>query len=139
MEVPPYFNGLIMKKLLILFAFFMSGLSAFTYAQPVQVDARISEVYGAYLSEMSTEQLQWLESILQRCEVVEQAAIPGEELPLLSSLPVLEKYGVLDATIPADPQQLNPLKYMIKFNRHDVNLKYRIDGTSFVLLVHKLD
>lgn len=103
------------------------------------VDARIVEVYGNYVEEMTTEQLQWLHNILQRCEVIQQPAVAGETFPLLSSLSLMEKFGELDASIPANPQQLNPLKYAIKFNNRDVDLKYRIDGTDYLLVVHPMD
>ncbi len=126
-----------MKKILLLCLFFC-GTVTFVWSQS-EVDPRIMEVYGSYVNEMTTEQLQWQQNILQRCEVVQQPATASDTFLLLSGVALIEKFGVLDPSIPADPQQLNPLKYAIKFNNRDKDLKYRIDGTDYLLVVHQLD
>src|SRR5690606_3145529 len=127
-----------MKKIALFLMLFCASITI-SFAQPAAVDSRISEVYGTYTSQLSVEQLQWLENVLNRCEIVEQTATQVADLPLLSGVPMVEKFGSQDPALPADPQQVNPLKYMIKFNKTEINQYFRIDGTNYVLVVHKLD
>ncbi|PSK93873.1 hypothetical protein [Taibaiella chishuiensis] len=121
----------------ILIALFLCGSLAASAQSNNSPDPRITAVYGTFASKLSTEQLAWLQVKLQRSQVVLEPYAQGETYPRLSSLKVVDKYiPGLQADNFAQPQQVNPLKYVISFQEQK-DLRYRIDGTDYVLLIRK--
>lgn len=125
-----------MKKT-ILIALFLGGCLAASAQSNTAPDARITAVYGSFASRLNTEQLEWLRVKLQRSQIVQQPYTAGETYPRLSSLKVVNKYiPGLQADDFSQPQQVNPLKYVISFQESKDQV-YRIDGTDYVLLIKK--
>lgn len=127
-----------MKKT-ILIASLLGGFFVASAQSNNSLDPRINAVYGSYTAKLSPEQVQWLNVKLDRSKVLQQPYTPGETYPKLSELKVIDKYipGLQPDNF-SQPQQVNPLKYMINFNEKK-DLIYRIDGTDYVLLIKKKD
>jgi len=116
--------------------FFLSFFGQTAGASEGQLDPRILEVYGSRAEHLSPEQLAWLNNQLSRCEIIEEPSDPTEPYLLISQVPLLDKYvSQLQINHP-DIQSFNPLKYAIDFHKK-TDMKYRIDGTPYVLLVRK--
>ena len=125
-----------MKRNLLTALFLCGALAAFAQNN-TSPDPRITAVYGAFAAKLSAEQMAWLQTKLQRSQVVLQPYTQGEAYPRLSSLKVVDKYiPGLQADNFTQPQQVNPLKYVISFQEKK-DLVYRIDGTDYVLLIRK--
>lgn len=124
---------------LCLFISLFSVTSATTAtAQQTSADPRITEAYGAaYASQLTPEQLRWIDNQLSRCEILQEAVNPSENYPAISSIPRVKKYiPQIPEETAINPQTLNPLTYAIDFHKA-IDVKYRIDGTDYVLLVRK--
>lgn len=125
-----------MKKI-ILITSLLGGFFVASAQSSNSPDPRITAVYGTYTSQLSPEQLQWLQVKLERSQVLLQPYVQGEAYPKISELKVIDKY--IPGLQPDDfsqPLQVNPLKYTIKFNEKK-DLIYRIDNTDYVLLIKK--
>lgn len=99
----------------------------------------IAEVYGSHVSAMSYEQLSWLNSCLERCEIIPLSMIEtGMEIQNLNEVPLLDKYS--EESIVEDTGEdllaVNPLKYMINFFLEKDQF-FRIADSEFVLKVNK--
>ncbi len=121
----------------LLIALFLCGSLAASAQSNTGPDPRITEVYGTFASKLSSEQMAWLQTKLQRSQIVMKPYTQGETYPRLSGLKVVTKYiPGLQADNFSQPQQVNPLKYVISF-QETKDLVYRIDGTDYVLLIRK--
>lgn len=119
---------------------FMCLLLTVSYGTHAQAQAgttapEITEVYGKYVSDLNAEQIAWLYNKLERSEVKKMDRKAEEQIPLLSSVALLDKYvGDLKKDSFSEPLKINPLKYQINFmNKKDQ--VFRIDGTDYVLFV----
>jgi len=123
------------KKCTLFCILFLSFFAA--YCQSTTTDPKIAEVYGSYVSRLSTAQINSLHENLQRSEVKQMPYSAGETLPKLSSLKVITKYvPSLQMESVFDPAHINPLKYAIDYYSNK-DQTFRIDGTDYVLLIKK--
>jgi len=133
-----------MRKLVNFFAsvllcsLFISG-SEVAAQSTENVNPSITEAYGSYVPNITPKQMIWLNSQLSRSEVKKSAPQAGEQLPLLSSVPLMQKFvpGLQRDDFTHQPLKINPLKYMINFMLDD-DQTFRIDGTDYVLFVKGL-
>jgi len=109
-----------------------------TYAQASgSFEAKIAEVYGAYQSQLTEEQLAWISNCLGRCSVSEQPYVAGEALKNLSALSLNKKFvSTLAYDTGYDAGNFNPLKYNINFFLKK-DQYFRIFNTGYVLKVSK--
>jgi hypothetical protein len=110
--------------------------SANIYGQSSKVtQPEIIEVYGNFAQDLNSDQIAWLHNQLERSEVKKQVYQEHEKLPLLSGVPVINKYtNTLKKDNFTEPLKINPLKYAINFmDKNDQT--FRIDSTDYVLFV----
>lgn len=125
------------KTYLGLFIFFVMQFAAGIAAngQKTSADARISEVYVTYVKDLNPDQLAWIRDQLSRSEIRKEAYFKDEKYPLLSSVPLVNKYNPQIAKDDfSKPMEINPIKYQINF-METKDQSFRIDGTDYVLFV----
>lgn len=121
-----------MKKLYILAIGIFSITSGYAQSNNVVNDPRVKEAYNGVESEFTEAQLVWIKSILDRCEVQEMpGSVVAKQYPLLSSIPLIKKYGSNPALA---TNEINPLKYAIDFYVTKDQV-FQIDGTNKLLIV----
>jgi len=131
-----------MNRLNLLFIFcLIAGLYCLpedSYAQASgSYESKIAEAYGTYTSQLSVDQLNWLNNCLGRCTVSETAYAEGETIKNLSSVSLNKKFvSTLAYDDTYDAATFNPLKYNINF--FDKKDQYfRIFNTGYVLKVKR--
>jgi len=102
----------------------------------VNVGAAIQEAYGNYVPKITEKQMAGLNKQFARCEVKKVDRQTAEQLPLLSSVPVMNKFvtNLQADDFTQQPLKINPFKYMINFTLTE-DQTFRIDGTDYVLFV----
>lgn len=126
-----------MKKACLGFLTLFTVLFAGTlvYGQKNTVEDKIAEVYAGYVNNLNPDQLSWIKKELSRSEVKKETYSKDEEYPLLSSVPLLNKYNPQIAKDDfSKPMEINPIKYQISFMESKDQV-FRIDGTDYVLVV----
>lgn len=110
--------------------------NTFSYAQSSGLNPSITEVYGNYVSKLTAEQVSWLNSQLDRCEVQKKEYTSGETYLQLSGVPLINKYvpNIQADVFAGTPPKINPLKYSINFTNKEDQV-FRIDHTEYVLMV----
>lgn len=100
------------------------------------ISPAITSVYGSYVPQITAKQLVWLNSQIERSEVKPLNRKPGEQIPLLSTIPLMNKFvsNLQGDDFTQQPLKINPLKYMINFTATE-DQSFRIDGTDYVLFV----
>jgi hypothetical protein len=126
-----------MKKICFgLFIFFAAQIIGIvTNGQKMTADARISEVYVTYVKDLNKDQLAWINNQLFRSEIRKEPLSKDEKYPLLSSVPLVNKYNpqIMKDDF-SKPLQINPIKYQINF-METKDQAFRIDGTDYILFV----
>ncbi len=105
---------------------------------------KIKEVYGNFVQQMSPEQLHWVESCLNRCQIIKQTDIePEAVIQNLDDVPVLDKYDpaltkIDYATVSSDfiHSNFNPLRYAFDFFQNK-NQYFRIGKGDNILKISK--
>lgn len=126
-----------MKKTCLGFLAFFSILFSGTMvlAQKNTVEDKIAEVYAGYVNNLNADQLSWIKKELLRSEIKKESYVKDEKYPLLSSVPLLNKYNPQIAKDDfSKPLEINPIKYQISFMESSDQV-FRIDGTDYVLVV----
>lgn len=118
---------------LIFFVLQLAGL--IVYGQKTSADTRIAEVYTTYVKDLNPEQLAWINNELSRSEIRKDAFSKDEKYPLLSSVPLVNKYNPQIAKDDfSKPMEINPIKYQISF-MDTKDQTFRIDGTDYILFI----
>lgn len=128
--------------LLIPFAFFAQEAAPGVISTATDPDAAyhecINAIYSAeYLENASSLRPALLDLLKNRVSYVEEPVRADDKYPLLSSLPLMNKFNT--AIQPHDPalfnvQTFNPLIYSWNFFDNRIQV-YRIDGTDYLLVV----
>lgn len=106
-------------------------------AQLKPSDPRLIEVFGTYAMQLSSEDLEWIQNELDRCEIRRLPFTSRETYPKLSSVPLLDKYVPDIKTEPVfDPHNINPLKFQFDFTSR-TDITYRIDNTDYIIIIKK--
>lgn len=128
-----------MKKIILASCLLLLSLSAALAQGNQAIDPRITEVYGSYATQLTPDQMTWIQSQLQRSEIKKLPYTQGEQFTRLSQLRVETKFRPeLTMETSFDPAHINPIKYNIDFFRKE-DQTFRIDGTDYVLFVKKKD
>lgn len=135
-------------KRIILVAFWVAvgGFLSPTSAQSSRLtnQEKIKEVYGNFAQQMSPEQLHWVESCLNRCQIIKQSDIEPEAIiQNLEDVPMLDKYNLaltkIDfATVSSDfiYSNFNPIRYAFDFFQNK-NQYFRIGTGDNILKISK--
>jgi hypothetical protein len=106
------------------------------------IDKRIVEVYGEYVSELLKKPLvlQTITEIVQkRTEIVYEPFKEYEKFEKLSNFPLFNEYNPnLERDKEVDPYTFNVLKYDLPFFPNLVKI-YRIDNSDYVLIIFPLN
>lgn len=105
---------------------------------------KIKEVYGNFLQQMSPEQLHWITSCLDRCQIINQSEIePEAVIQNLEDVPLLDKYNPsltkIDYSVVSSEyifSNFNPLRYAFDFFQ-DKNQYFRIGTGKNILKISK--
>lgn len=129
-----------MKKILVPICLFLfAGANAQTtvkdYTQ-ANVGALALEVFRDYPIYAGSEYLPIYKHRLDRVSVIVEPYAAGEAYPLLSSVPLLDKYNTdLGYDVGTfDLNTFNPMKYIFDFESSQEK-KYRVDQTDYVVSV----
>lgn len=82
------------------------------------------------------------EDILNRMEVVTTAAYTSADYTLLSAVLLKNKCNpniVRDDASNFDPNNFNPLKYNLDYFPKGSDKAYRVDGTSYIIIIHHVN
>jgi hypothetical protein len=101
----------------------------------------LEEVYAGEMTNLGFDKPQRIEQyqqILSRIEIIEHTEnLPGKVF-LLSQVPLINVYNPNlsdDLGENFDPYTFNPFKYKMDFFRNDALVRYKVDGTNYVIQI----
>ncbi len=108
---------------------------------PDQTLIYLEEVYAGQIENLNLsdqEQLDQYISIITRIEIIEINEQISGDITLLSQVPIINIYNsniLPDFGENFDPITFNPFKYKMDFVRKDGIVKYKIDGTNYIIQI----
>ncbi len=96
-----------------------------------------NEVFADAVQYTQPEYIDMYKKILSRIEITVEAPFSGESYPKLSGLPLIDKYNqqLQNDWQSFNPEQFNPMKYLFNLNAGE-DVKYRVDNTNYVIVIH---
>ncbi len=125
-----------MSRALLLIACLVMGCNS--YGQTMTTLDKIEQIYPSSSYDMDIDSKKVFIHLLEkRILIYENNGVDSDKYPLLSSVPLLNKYNSSIKKITEegyDATTFNPLKYSLPFFVYDANsLHYFIDGTNLIL------
>jgi hypothetical protein len=101
----------------------------------------LEEVYAGEMMNLgfdTPQRIEQYQQILSRIEIVEYSEnLPGRVF-FLSEVPLINVYNPnlsSDLGENFNPNEFNPFKYKMDFFRNDAIVRYKVDGTSYIIQI----
>jgi len=95
------------------------------------------EVFADAVQYTQPQYINLYKNTLNRFEVIVEAPLTGETYPKLSGVSLVDKYNqqLQNDWQSFNPEQFNPMKYRFNLNAGE-DVKYRVDNTDYVIVIH---
>lgn len=134
-----------LRTYLLLLIFLFVGVSCF--GQPIEVAKYSKEQVNNFIQEVFADQSEVLVfkstsgrealiiSFFERFHIINKPNNKGKQYPLLSSIPLLNKYNAnLSRDAVVNPTTFNPLKYALPMASKKKEI-FRVDGTDYLIII----